>query len=441
MTQIRTPRAALYWNSPRPEAFKDAAAAFARAHYRLDCEPVARADLGVFDLRDGARSARTAHEAALRFRSQAPEAAVVFLASKRLTAAERAHLRRHGDLVFADDDLAPLVSVSRQKLRIRNIAEETGERLKSVASQSRLSEFAPIDTSNEAPSLLIAGAPGSSMLAALEAAAEVCGRCDAAMSAGQAMRALETGLYDCLAILPKDAGDPLLSLARAIRRHRRFQDHPLIIVRPPGAAPSTWTAPPNAESMFGEHVDADLGRRIVQLTRRSRLAAAMRRFLSTCAGDGVRDRISGAFTASFFGCHGARVFERADQTGRPASLVGVRLTPQPAAPKSAPGGRTVMEAARLIHRVTRAEDFVGMISSDTFVALTCATVGEDAALIARRVEGVLANTMFRSRSGAELFAVAATTAAIERASGRRIEEAVAELINALNAELPRSLER
>lgn len=436
MTQFRNYRASVFWSSPNPGSIEAAEAAFSPAVYHLDETDPAFADLGVFDLRDGARSARTAQEDAARFRTKASGAGIVFLASAGLSASERAYLRRHGDLVIAGDDLVPLVNACRQKLRVRNVAEETGERLKSIAAQTRLSEFAPIDTSNEPPSLLIAGAPGSTMLEAIAAAGEVCERADAAMSAGQAMRALEAGLYDCLAVLPKGPGDPLLGLARAIRRHRRFQDLPVIIVRPLGQT-AVGEAPVNSEIVPPEHVQADFGRRIVQLTRRSRLLAAMRRFLSSCGGDGVRDRISGAFTSSFFGQHAARVFERADQTRRPAALVGVRLASQlPAA-----GGRTLVDAARLINRVSRAEDFVGMIAPDTFVVLASATRGEDAAFLARRAEGVIANTMFRSRTSAELFAVSATTAASERVHGRPLEEAIAELLARLNAATPRTAER
>jgi PleD family two-component response regulator len=440
VTQNRTPRAHLFWSSPSAEAFADAEAALARAGYRLDCAP-GRADLALFDAREGAYSARAAKDAAARLRESQTECGIVFLGSSRLSGAERAHLRRHGELVLAGGDLAPLVSACRQRLRIRNLAEETGERLKSIAAQTRLSEFAPIDTSNEPPSLLIAGAPGSAMLSIIAAAAEVCERCEAAMSSGQAMRALETGLYDCLAIAPKDAGDPLLGLVRALRRHRRLNDLPILIVRPTDRAHLDHAAPPNAELMFPEHVSADLGRRVVQLTRRSRLVAAMRRFLTTSAGEGVRDRISGAFTSTFFGWHGARVLARADETGRAASLAAIRLAPKAASAPYGAAVRPVMEAARLLHRVTRAEDCVGMISQDTFVVLASATTGDDAWLIARRAEGVIANTMFRSRASPELYAVAATTAAVERARGRRIEEAVAELLAALKARPPRTIER
>lgn len=436
MEQPSTPRARIAVHGEG----SDAALRLSASGYDV-VSPSSAADLHVIDLRSGELGARAARQTAAHLRRMSPDSGVVYLAPTALAAVERAHLRRSGDLAFDEPGLSGLARACRQRLRIRNIAEEAGERLKSLAALTRLSEFPPIETSSAPPSVLVAGPPGPMTLAAISAAEGAAARCEAALSAGQAMRALETGLYDCAVFLPKAAGDPLLGLARAMRRHRSFQDTPVVVVGDDHAAGLGAETPSNAETMLAAHVDHDLPARLVMLTRRARLLSAMRRFLSHCAGEGVRDRISGAFTPSFFGQHGERLFARADHVGRPASLVGVRLAGALKDDLDVGGVRVLTEAARLINRVTRAEDCVGRIASDTFVVLMSATNAADAARAARRIEGVIANTMFRARAGKKLFAVAAATAAVERAPGQRVEEALAAALTGLKAATPRTAER
>ena len=437
MEQIASARARI---AVHGETGTGAATRLLAAGYELVAQD-ARADLHVIDLRGGAVTARAARQTAAQLRRASPECGIVYLAAPNMPAVERAHLRRSGDLAFDDGDRSGLVRICRQRLRIRNVAEEAGERLKSVAALTRLSEFPPIETSAAPPSVLVAGVAGPLALAAISAASGAAERCEAALSAAQAMHALESGLYDCAVFLPKAAGDPLLGLARTMRRHRRLQDVPVIVGGGDRTGAFAFEAASNAEPMPAAHFDADLPARLVLLTRRARLMGAMRRFLSHCAGEGVRDRICGAFTPSFFGQHAERTFARADHTGRAVSLVGVRLASPVADDQDIGGVRVLTEAARLINRVTRAEDCVGRIASDTFVVLMSATARAGAEGAAQRIEGVVANTMFRTRAGRKLFAVAAATAAIERAPGTHVEEALAAVLGALKGTTPRTAER
>ncbi len=425
------------WLSPDPDSFEPACQRFAHEHYRLTAGATNGADLAVIDLRKRVWSPRVASRLAAFARTSAPEAGIVFIGPIDLAFAERANLRRTAELALVGDDLAPAVEACRQKLRIRNVAEETGERLKSVAALTRLSQFPPIDTSPEPPSVLVAGSPGRDALAAIAAASSVASVCEAALSAGQAMAALETGLYDCAVFLPNGAGDPLLALARAMRRHARLRNVPAIVI----SDPSLREPPSNCEQMACAHAADDLPSRIQILTRRARLLAAMRRFLSACAGDGVRDRISGAFTPAFFGQHAERIFARSAQTGRVLSLIGVRIAKSPGDSFDAASVRVQTQAAQLVNRVTRAEDCVGRVAQDTFVVMTAATAEADAEIAARRIGGVIANTMFRSRCDRRVFPVATATAVIERRPKERLEEALARVLASLKAATPKAAER
>lgn len=414
----------------------------ARVGYTLALPPVDGVfDIALVDLRTGGLSPKSAQKLAQAARAKAPECGVVYVGGPQLSAAERAHLRRSGDLVVVNGDLSPLADACRQRLRIRNIAEETGERLKSIAASTRLSEFPPIETSSSAPSVLIASVPGPAALAALAAAETVSANCGAALTAGQAMRALETGLFDVAVFLPQSEGDPLVSLARSLRRHYRFQDLPVIMAAPDAGPRLKIATASAAEALLPQHLCDDLPARLLAVSRRARLIAAMRRFLSACSGEGVRDRLSGAFTPHFFTQHAERVFARADQTGRPASIVCIRLAPATAEDVDIAAGRTLTEAARLINRVCRAEDCVGRLSRDTFIVLMSSTTGPDSEFAAKRIEGVIANTMFRSRGTRNLFAVAAASASVERLPGARLDETIAAALARLNAAKPRTAER
>lgn len=435
-----TPRARIAWLSPDPESILRAAPQFEKAGYALAEGAADKAfDIAVVDFRARRVTARVAQHLAALMRKKSPECGVVYLGAPLLGAAERAHLRRSGDLVLVEENLRPAIEACRQRLRIRNVAEETGERLKSIAASTRLSEFPPIETSSAAPSVLVAGAPGPAALAALRSAEAVGEDCAAALSAGQAMRALEAASFDCAVFLIKKDGDPLLSLAKSMRRHRRFQDLPIVMIATDEAARGRIAAVWGAETLSSEHIADDLGSRVVALARRARLMSAMRRFLTACAGDGVRDRLSGAFTPQFFGQHAGRVFAR--QAARPIAITGLRLAPVLPEASDGASAKTLTEAARLINRVTRAEDCVGRLTADTFVVLMSATNAHDAAIAARRIEGVISNTMFRSRSRQALFAVAAATACVERAPGMGIEETVAAVMAKLNTATLRTAER
>lgn len=437
-----TPRARIAWLSPSDEVPPQAAAVFAEAGYEIvDAAQAEAVDIAIIDFRQRRVTAKAAEKLAVLARSVAPECGVVYLGSPTFAAAERAHLRRSGELVLIEETLAPAIEACRHRLRLRNIAEETGERLKTIAASARLAEFPPIETASAGPAVLIAGEPGAAALAALDAASKASNDCVAVLTAGQALRAVETGRFDCAVFLPRSEGDPLVGLAKSMRRHRRFQDMPVMMCAAPGALRERLAGAYGADFMPTEHLKDDLGARLATITRRARLIAAMRRFLTACAGDGVRDKLSGAFTPQFFAQHTDRVFARSDQTGRRPSLIGLRLAPLAGTDTEAPASRTLTEAARMINRVTRAEDLVGRLTSDTFLIMLSATRGTDALAAARRIEGVIANTMFRSRCQRHLYAVAAATTAVERPEGQRLEETIASVLGRLNKATPRTAER
>ncbi|WP_425408759.1 transporter substrate-binding domain-containing diguanylate cyclase [Hyphococcus sp.] len=406
---------------------------FTDAGYALVSErDGAAADLGLIDLRGKRLSAKKAQTIANLLRRKSPESTVIIAIDPYLDAPARQALRRHGELVVIGAKPDALIARCRQILRLRNIAEEAGERLKTLASLSRLNEFPPIAAPPSPLRVLIAGAPGAVTLAAVNALRPITEQCVCVFSAGQAMRAVDNARFDCAIFLPARENDPLLSVVKALRRHPRHNSLPMLFPLHDADDAEIYTKRGAADFIMAGHVSADLAAKAQLAARRARLLKTMRRFLNVCEGDNIRDATSGAFTPAFLSEHGARLCARADQTDRPMSLIALRIVAS-ACDTGEPetGRRALHQAARIINRVTRAEDTTARIASDTFLVLAPATTQADAQQAGMRIKGVMENTVFRSADNQQLYGVKLETAAIARPSGFCIEECVALSLKAI----------
>lgn len=426
---VNTPRARIGCVSSDGKSLEALTLAFERAGFALAAPGAGPSDLSLVDLRDKHVSSKKAKALAGVLRQKSPESSIFFLVDPSLDAGGRAALKRFGEVIPAVGELDHVIERCRRMIRLRNIAEEAGERLKTLAALNRLAEFPPIAASDKAIDVLIAGAPGPGAMTALAAAGEVAGRCVCVLSAGQTLRALEHDEFDCAVFLPAQDNDPLYSVTRTMRRHPKYADLPIIHVAENETKLKLLALRGANDFMLRRHLANDLAPRLQIAARRARLLRAMRTFLRACNGDNVRDPASGAFTSVFLAEHGARLCARADQTGRPFSIALIRLFAAPSKER-APGRKALHQAARLINRVTRAEDLTARIGPDTFIVLCPATQAEDARRMALRIEGVLSNTVFHSANEEALYAVNVETAVCARAPGAAIEEAVADVIKA-----------
>jgi diguanylate cyclase (GGDEF)-like protein len=274
--------------------------------------------------------------------------------------------------------------------------------------------------------VLIAGEAGPTALAAVNALKPITEQCVCVFSAGQALRAAENARFDAAVFLPTRENDPLMGLARSLRRHPKHASMPVIFPLADPDDAEGYARRGATDFILMSHVASDLAAKVTIAARRARLLKTMRRFLEACEGDGVRDAASGAFTATFLSEHGARLCARADQTSRPMALIALRVEASAKDHGEAePGRRALHQAARLINRVTRAEDAVARIGSDTFFVMMPATTETDAAKSALRIQGVLENTVFRSGDDKLLYGVRVEAAACARPEGLCIEECVA----------------
>ncbi len=420
---IFSPRAQIACVTGDEPALKALTTSFSHAGFAI-AKPDAGlcADIGLIDLRNQAVSARKAKTIAGALRRKSPESPLVFLVDPGLDAAIRSALKRFGEVIPAQDQLDHAVVRCREILRLRNIAEETGERLKSLATLNRLVEFPVITTTSAQTRILIAGAPGPVAIAAVNAVSTIAGDVTCVLNAGQAMRALEHNDFDCAIFLPTAENDPMLAFIRTLRRHPKHAHLAIIQIAEHPADLSNYARKGARDFVLAQHISVELASKAQLAARRARLLRSMRRFLNSCKGEGIRDASSGAFTSLFLTEHANRICARADQTGRALSLTLISLSD---AHGQASTSRTLNHAARLINRVTRAEDLVARISRKRFIILSPATNVEDATKIGLRIRGVLSNTAFRVEHTLEPYAIDVVTKSYSRTHGLCIEECVA----------------
>lgn len=435
------PRARMAGLCADEKAFASLTKEFQIAGYALESYETAKnADLGIIDIRGKRLSGRKALAYANLLRRNSPECAIFFIVSPGLEQTGRNALRRYGEVVCAGRGVDHLIERCRQMIRLRNVAEEAGERLKTLASLNRLADFPPLVTSSVAPRVLIAGDPGPAAMAVINEVRSVAGYSVCVLSPGQAMRALDHGDFDCGVFLPSGENNPFLSLARVLRRHPKYCTLPAICVAPDVETASSFARSGARDFILARHIAGDLSTRLQIATRRARLLKAMRGFLQSCNGEGVRDLSSGSFTSAFLAEHGARICARADQSKRDLSVIALKIVAECQNEQSdEPGRKAMHQAARLINRVTRAEDTVARIAADTFLVLAPSTNKRDAEKAALRIEGVLENTVFRSTRDEHLYAVTAETAVFARTPGEHIEEVAARALKMLREQEEREV--
>ena len=397
----------------------------AKAGYRLDAGANAdRADLAVVDLRGVQITSRRASSIADAIRRKSADATLLFVVDPKAETREFATLRRFGEVAPADEGLDHVGRRMRETLRLRNIAEEAGERLKSLAAINRTVDFPVIATDASPPRVLIVGAPGPAAIDAINAIGSVADLCACVLTAGQAMRALDHQQFDLAVFLPTNNDAAIPALTRALRRHPKLGRTALLHI---GETADDLAAAARkgggGEFVLRTHVADTLGPRATLIARRARLAHAMRGFLRAWSGEGVRDGASGVFTPTFLGQHGARIAARADQTGRPLSVILTRLIDDSKGRREN-DRRALRQGARLLGRITRAEDMVSRIAPGIFAIICPATTPTDANHIALRIDGVLSNTAFRRNDAGAPLSLKIDVAVAAHKFGAAISETI-----------------
>lgn len=398
-----------------PQAFIDAAYA---ARYRL-IEPGETPDIAIVDLYGADPASEAASDAIAAGRRAGANAGLIIAADA--SAADRRRCARLGETVLLRHSVEPLIGAIRERLRLASLADEAGDRIKSLIADGRTVTVSPAVSRPVDFSVLIAGKPSPVALAASNAISAASKTAHCVFSAGQAMRALDHSKFHGAVFIPNDENDLLIALARALRRHREHRRLPVIIVSNDEDLLDKRAAKDGLDVMASSRVGDELFRRLEATTRRASMAAGMRAFLRSAEGNGGPAL---AANARLFAQHAVRVLRRADETGGAVSFIALSLAPKTDAPSSGATRAMVDEALGTAARLVRAEDMIARLTATTLIFMLRGAREADAERVARRLEGVIAGTQPRAMK--EHSDVRA--AAIERAPGVEIEGIIAALV-------------
>lgn len=420
-------RARIAWVTPDGKidpAFGDACR---EARFSLSALKQERfADLAVVDLRKCSITAKTARNLASTARRAAPHGAIIFIADPDLDYDRRRYLRRSGGLVLTHDDPAPLIEACRNRLRRRNIIEEAGERVKSLAAIGELKPLKEEKTPHRPYRVLVAGKPSPTTLNVLSTAQKGGLYVEGVLTPVQALQAIETEKFDCAVFLPSTPSDPLRSLAAMLRRRSKQTDFPVLI--------ASEDALNGEDVLMPSHISDDLIVRITESVKYVRQTNMIRRILKIDRQQAVSDQQTKAVSASFFANHANRLLARARETERPLSLLAFSLEAAPFEGRNASElAAPLDDVTQLISDVTRPEDMLARIAPLTFI-LSCPFVNAcDATRIGERITGILQSTMFKMRAAGTsdhlLFSIGAKVSIIDNWDDLCLEEMVARLLN------------
>lgn len=406
------------------------AAAVAAAGYCLTAAnaETERVDIAAVDLRGAEESAMIVTALVGAARRLAPTAGLLIIASGDASREQREALRRHADVCYLRNDPTPVIAAIRERLRLAALADEVGDRIKSLVADGRSISFAGFAADAPRLSVLIAGRPSPLTLSACNAVRRAASQTTCVFSAGQVMRALDHCQFDGAIFLPSDEDDLLLALARALRRHRDHRRLPVILATDDEDLLDRCAARDGFDFILPRHLGPDLAQRLELASRRAALATAMRRFLRS--PDGCGGGKNGAVNARLFAHHAVRVFRRADETGQSISLVGLSINRRSASVGDDAVTGALNEAVRTASRLVRAEDMIAKLTPGTLVFLLRGPKEADARRIAARLEGVIAGTLLRST----LDIAEISAAAVERRPRDDIETTIAAVVRALRSD-------
>ena len=300
-----------------------------------------------------------------------------------------------GDVVFMGEDPAPAIMRARALMRLRDVGEETGDRLKTLAASGRIEAFPDGVESALRPRAVVFTRPEPSSLALLGALDAVDVSAAAAFSPAQALRYLEDGDGDCLIISPDDLAERASGVLAAIRAHPRLQGLPVI-----AAADSAERAGDLARLGVVDVApiglsDSTLPERVGMWSRRRRLTQRLVQFLRTPPNGECADRAAALYSSRLFHLHLERLIERAGESGRPLSLVAFRI--------SGPGETAFAATARRAVAASRAEDFWGRIGDDVAAAAISGVSTRAAEAMAARIAGKLNGARTRGFAPRDVF--------------------------------------
>ncbi len=385
--------------------------------------------IGIVDLRGQTLHIKQAQK--ISEISHSEKTSVLFILDEKVPATIASILARHNHIYCGTLHTKGLANQLRNIFRKQTIIAEM-ERRKHVLNATT-NEHSAIDYNNNM-TILVAGPPGHHVLPLINSLEAAGYTVQCTYRPGQTMRALETDEINGIVIFPSEKGDPLLALARSMRRHTRHQTIPVIVA----ARDQEQAAIFDHDGLIIHHNHInETGAAIIdsEIRREKRIHIA-KQYLRTGGIPEARDQKAHIFSPKVF----ARWLSATDNDGTAHStlknFVAFRLTSHASIDIST--RNMINQAGPLVNRVIRVEDFTALLSANNN-SVNCAIGVNDCSQaninrIAGRIMGVIRSTMFHDNLGNPV-PLSIEAKAFRRENGLCIEETFAGLLGGIRQQL------
>ena len=337
-----------------------------------------------------------------RLRGDHPESVFMFLTDLSVPAEIRQQMKKYGSVCATGPHTELLVSRLTRMLDNLALADECGERLKTMlAVSSDTASRDGIKTSDDRLSVLVAGVPSPLSLRAIRSLERSGAALSAAISIPQILSYVENHRFDCLVLLPGSKQASHASLIKLLRRNGRSKNLPVLILSEEGELDQNRMAERYLRQgadliLSGQDTEGQLAREVSAFSRRNRLTRSMKQFLrKSVSADNNRKKY--ACTVPFFEAHLARQCASAQRTGKPLCLSGFRIRTQSGQPFTL---HMQTQLLSYIDLIIQDIDLVTVAQSDILLISHPATMLDDAVALKERIVSVLQDISFRNETQA-----------------------------------------
>ncbi|GGD03378.1 hypothetical protein [Aquisalinus flavus] len=296
-----------------------------------------------------------------------PESIFLILIEPELAWDIRLWLKRYGTLCPLGERADLVTSRLDRLLENLALADECGERLKTLSALNRTAVSGSIlNTSSKPMRVLVSGAPSPVTLRAMKSLSSGDYQVTAAMSVPQTMRYLEAQAFDCLVILPGDRTATYTGLVKMLRRNDRSRSLPILVIpeRADAATAGCRFMAQGADTVLSA-IDTEkaLTTEVTAFARRNRLTASMKQFLRKAASTDGKG-LNLVCDLPFFENHLDRQCHRATETGKPLCVSAFKLKYSSGRILSSKGFRQALKYVQMMMRDT---DLITAVRNDVFL--------------------------------------------------------------------------
>lgn len=242
--------------------------------------------------------------------------------------------------------------------------------------------------------------------------------------------------FDAVVLWAGARAEEALAITAGLRRNTRLFHIPAVLVSPRGGEMGGSDVYHRGVSDVAEADEpADMvARRVLELARAYRRAAAIRAALERARISGLMDPVTGLFTRELFAAHLARLAVACRSRRRALTVCVLKVAEREEIEVARRAGwldRALPQIGGMVGRLVRAEDTAARLSPETFALALPATPRLQGRAAAERIAAVIGCTAFEAGSGRRPFIVDFDIGVAEldpgEVAGRALERAAREL--------------